>query len=451
MITDTQFNEWAQSSTKHPILLVEITHKTGKVYLSDHVYFTNATDTPAHVSYDVCLKQAVLVERTLDQDSVGAIRVYNDGSLDHWLDLLFIGYEIEILIGDKSWNRADFRRQFNGTIDSFEQLSGSSYEFKSTLATSIVQSIVFNKYNSYTPWIAGNHTSTKAMAAGKIFGMRRYRIAAPEKYNRNDVTITYGGNPASLTWIDDTWTTNTFYVTDHFDGTLEVKFACPTVDQKFKALFASVCAHVNQPINAANLAAYPIDPDITLYISENMPFPEFLAVSLETLGALLWINDEGEIELYRKELPELIEETSIVSFFTPNDDPVIKTITEELPAAAVQIKNPDYNHNSEDGPNHFEYNAIDLTYPYRTVITHSYAKDSEAIIEGRRLADLLSVTRRTYSVTINRISPELFIGAIVNIYSPEDRWEENGQGLNALVVGFTQSFKSNKSELIVWR
>lgn len=450
MITDKQFSDWAQSSTKYPVLLVEMTHKTGKVYLSDHVYFTNASDTPAHISYDVCLNQTVVVERTLDQDSVGALRVYNDGSLDDWLDYLWAGYEIEIFIGDKSWERADFRRQFKGVIESFSQLTSTSYEIKSTLATSVVQS---NISYSGSRWIAGDHVDTQTAYLGTYFGGKVHHVGHASYYDRNDLTITYNNNPWTFIWING-GAYNGQIMLDGFVAGQEtgtVRFSCVTTLRKFKELFSLICAHVNQPFNAANLAAYPIDPDITFFDSGSMTFPEFLTVTLDTLGALLWVNDAGEIEFYRKELPVTVDDNTVTSWITPNDQPVIKAITIEDPAASVRASNPNSDHFSGGSPYHYEYNALDLTYPYRTVLTQSYANDSDTIIETRRLADLLAVTRRTYSITINRISPELFIGAIVNVYSPKDRWETNGVGLNALVVGVTQSYKNNTSELIVWR
>jgi hypothetical protein len=448
MITDAEFREWAQSSTKHPVLLVEITHKTGTVYLSDQFYATSAGETPAHVSYDVCLKDTVLVERTLDEDSLGAIRVYNDGSLDVWLDYLFTGYEIKIFIGDKSWPRVNFKRQFLGTVDSFEQLSAMSYEFKSTLTTSVVQSSV---RSTTQPWIAGNHVGTPPIFVGNNYGIKMHRIASADQFNRADVSVTYNGYPATIEWYDTHPFYNTFYLPDYHDKTEGLAFTCDTVIKKFKALFLLVCASVNQPVNELNLSQYPINPDINVYIDKPMTFPEFLTLTLETLGAVLWVNDGGEIEIYQKRDPSLVSDSEVVSWIAANEKPQIKSITKEAPVTTVVSRNPDHDHTSESGPYHYEYNVLDLDFPNRTVITHSYAEDADAIIEARRMADLLAVTRRTYSVTINRISPELFIGAIVNIYSPKDRWEENGQGLNALVVGFTQSFKSNKSELIVWR
>jgi hypothetical protein len=455
MITDEQFNDWAQSSTRKPVFLVEITHKDGVVYLSDSFYATEASETPAHVSYDVCLKESVIVERTLEQDSVGAIRVFNDGSLNTWLDFAWVGFDIEIYVGDKSWARSDFRKQYKSTIASFQQLSATSFEFISTITPSVVQSDVYNPSSPISfrqPILAGNHTSTPAVYIGNFYGLKLYRIAKGDQFNRDDVTITYNGAADTITWVGEPdYPDNTFYCTINTIVVGDVRFACPAFTQDFKTLFSSVCVEVGQAYNADNLADYPFNPDVTFHTSAIMTFPEFLALTLETLGALLWVNDEGEIEFYRKEIPSEVSVNTVTSWVTPNDKPLIQTITTEDPASVVQVKNPDYNHNSEDGPTYSEYNALDLTFPFRALTTHSYAEDSYAIAEARRLADLLSITRRTYSVSVDRITPELFIGAIVNIYSPKDRWNNGSEGLNALVVGITQSFKSNKSELIVWR
>jgi hypothetical protein len=447
-MTDQEFRAWAQSSTKHPVLLVEITHKDGTVYLSDQFYATSAGETPEHTSYDVCLKETVLVERTLSEDSLGSIRVYNDGSLDHWLDLLFTGYAIKVFIGDKSWPRTDFKRQFYGTVDSLTQLSSTLFEFTSTINKAVLQTELFNKSNL---WLAGNHVNTDAILIGNFYGNKRWRIANVDQFDRDDLSVTYNNNPATITWVDHL-TDNTFHVDDNVATAIDnVRFSCPAFEQNLKSLFATICTYIGQAYNADNLAAYPIDPGITFYITQSLTFDEFLTLTLETLGAVLWINDDDEIEFYRKELPTAINDETVFSFITTHDEPSIKVVTTEYPVTAVQVKNSDWDSSILTTPSYIEYNTLDLDYPYRTLITHSYAEDSYAITEARRLADLLAVTRRTYSVTINRITPELFIGAIVNIHSPKDRWEENGQGLNALVVGFTQSFTKNTSELIVWR
>jgi hypothetical protein len=451
MITDAQFRAWAQSSTKYPVLLVEITHKDGKVYLSDHVYSTNAGETPEHISYDVCLKQTVLVERTLDADSLVAVRVYNDGSLDHWLDFLFTGYDIEIFMGDNSWPRQDFKRQFWGTVDSFTQISPISFEFKSTLATTVIQTDIFN-VNSMR--IAGDHTTAPPIRSGFLThtgSAYMYQIAMDAQFDRSSVVITNNGYVIDITW-DDTPPNSRFYLTNYERTTLPYTLYAQVdaYEKKLKGLFADICTEYGQAFNAENLADYPIDPDITYYTNSSITFPEFLTVTLETLGAVLWINDEGEIEFYRKELPTELDDDTVTSWITPQDSPEIKAITEEYPVSVVATHNRQNTHNELGSP-FYEYNVLDLDYPSRILVNKSYAESSYAQSESRRLADLLAVTRRTYSVQINRISPELFIGAIVNIYSPKDRWNNGTEGLNALVVGFTQSFTKNTSELIVWR
>jgi hypothetical protein len=451
MITDQQFNEWAQSSTKNPVLLVEITHKDGTVYLSDQFYATNTGETPEHISYDVCLKESVIVERTLDQDSLSGVRVFNDGSLDYWLEFLFVGYTIEVFIGDKSWPREDFKRQMTGEIESFEQLTPSSFEFTSSLSTTISDSVISKRGYTFS---AGNHLGTIALYQGTYYGSRMYSIGNGDDFNREDVKVRYDGYEVEILWVEPENSNvygNNFLIKDYSSGESQVTFSCNMKTQKFKELFIRVCEYVNQPVNLDNLNAYPFDPNVTFLSDLGMTFSEYLNLTLETINALLWINDEGEIEFYRKEIPDEISINTVTSWVNHNDNPSIKTITTESPAGAVVVRNPNSYHNTENGPYYYEYNDIDIERPYRTVITHSYAEDSEAIAEARRLADLLSVTRRTYSVSIDRISPEIHIGAIVNIYSPKDRWNNGTEGLNALVVGFTQSYKSNKSELIVWR
>jgi hypothetical protein len=460
MITDNQFKEWAQSSTKNPVLLVEITHKDGTVYLSDQFYATSDGETPEHISYDVCLKESVIIERTLDADSLGAVRVYNDGSLDHWLDCLFTGYDIEVFVGDKSWPRADFKRQYKGIVESFDLISATTFEIKSTLAAAVIET---NIYNVNDLFIAGEPAQGIPIYIGMstqygIYGTgkRLYRIAPDSKIDRSSVRVFNDGYEMGVgiydppVWVDTGSGNSDFYNPDFPTSALNLTFRCTAVEKNLKSMFATICNEYGQAFNADNLAAYPFDPDIAFYANQSMTFPEFLNLTLETLGALLWINDQDEIEFYRKEIPDDISTNTVTSFITPNDNPTIQAITTEDPVGGLVVSNSPYGHLAGSST-FYQYNPVDLDFPYRTLSMTSYAENSVAIVEARRLADLLSVTRRTYSASVERITPELFIGAIVNIYSPKDRWNSGSEGLNALVVGFTQSFKSNKSELIVWR
>jgi hypothetical protein len=447
MLSDAEYGAWAQSSTKNPVLLVEIEYENGKLYLSDKFYATSAGETPEHISYDVCLKDSVVVERTLNESSVSAVRVYNDGSLDYLLDLAWEGYAIEIFVGDKSWTKENFKREYKGTVESLEQLSAISFEFKSALETSVVDTDLYITL----PWIAGNHTNTSAIFDGNILNKKMYKISHPSLYEQDDVTVKFNGVVQEIEWGGFGYRSYVFYMPDHANDTGSVTFECETEIKKFKELFADICDSVNQPYSHNNLANYPIDPDVTVFINSSMAFNEFLALTLDTIGAVLWINDDDEIEFYQKRDPDLVDDSEVTTWIVPSDRPDIKTITTEHPVSAVETINPDYDHLNRTSPRHTEYNAIESGYPSRVLSNNSYAEDSYAAIETRRLADLLSVTRRTYSVSVERITPELFIGAIVNIYSPKDRWNNGSEGLNALVVGITQSFKSNKSELIVWR
>ena len=208
MITDEQFNDWAQSPTRNPVLLVEITHKDGVVYLSDSFYATEASDTPAHISYDVCLKENVIVERTLDANSLGAVRVYNDGSLDHWLNNLWTDYAIEVFVGDKSWARDSFRRQYKSTVESFTQLSATVFEFKSTLVTDIIQTDIYNVNNLF---IGGSQIYSLAKFIGfngNTGAEKLYIIAPDSKIDRASVRVFYDGYEMGVgiynlpTWVD---------------------------------------------------------------------------------------------------------------------------------------------------------------------------------------------------------------------------------------------------------
>ena len=129
--------QWLQTPDKLPVILVEIpgiiTPGFTTMYLSSSPYTTNPTDTLSNVQYNSCIIGGINFTETLSLSggvslNYGDIELDNtSGERDFWLsDYIWVNKDIQILIGDSTWSRNDFRPIFNGTIVDISSRSLSS-------------------------------------------------------------------------------------------------------------------------------------------------------------------------------------------------------------------------------------------------------------------------------------------------------------------------------------
>lgn len=125
MISDAQFTAWLKDHTAIRCVLVEVSVKLagGSIvtrYLSNKVYVTAPTDTPANTAYSARITGGINYTRSMSLDgsatlSFGDIELNNkDGALDSWVDDYWANRSFSIYLGDSSWPRADFRQIFSG-------------------------------------------------------------------------------------------------------------------------------------------------------------------------------------------------------------------------------------------------------------------------------------------------------------------------------------------------
>ena len=128
-MTDTKFTDWLRKGGRYT-LLVEVDTVVPK-YLSTVSYTTLPTDTPANRLYYPVVTGGVAFTETLPLEgaptlSVGDIELSNDdGSLDYWLDEVWVNKPIRVYVGDVSWARPDFRLVFSGIVANINSRSAS--------------------------------------------------------------------------------------------------------------------------------------------------------------------------------------------------------------------------------------------------------------------------------------------------------------------------------------
>lgn len=120
---------WLQTPNHVRRILVEITSVTdlsgsnpATIYLSNGAYTTRSTDSPANTSYLPVISGGISFTQNLSVDgnisiSYGDIELDNtNGSLDSYLNKIFVKKEITIYIGDPNWPKADYKILFKGSV-----------------------------------------------------------------------------------------------------------------------------------------------------------------------------------------------------------------------------------------------------------------------------------------------------------------------------------------------
>lgn len=117
-MTDDDFLAWLERGGTRTAL-VEVGTSTPR-YLSTTPYTTMPDDAPANLPHLPVVAPGFAFSEKLSLSgnptiSVGAIEMYNeDGSLDDWLNDVWVNRTVRVYIGDVDWPRADFRLVFDG-------------------------------------------------------------------------------------------------------------------------------------------------------------------------------------------------------------------------------------------------------------------------------------------------------------------------------------------------
>ena len=126
MISDQEFLDWQLADAVRRVLLVEASPYVGAAgagalttrYLSNRGFLTGSADTPADICYEDRISATPAFSLRMGEfllgrstPSWGDIEISNgDRKLDSWLDDGWEGCDVNLYLGDASWNRSDFRQ-----------------------------------------------------------------------------------------------------------------------------------------------------------------------------------------------------------------------------------------------------------------------------------------------------------------------------------------------------
>lgn len=124
-ISADQFTAWLSTDAERTVLCeLGFAYESGgapaesTLYLANRPYTTRPTDSPANTRYRAVIARAPVLDRSVNPDSLGGLTqvslgelelVNGDGELDALMDLVIDGREVRLYLGDRTWERSDFR------------------------------------------------------------------------------------------------------------------------------------------------------------------------------------------------------------------------------------------------------------------------------------------------------------------------------------------------------
>lgn len=124
-ISADQFTAWLSTDAERTVLCeLDFAYESGgaaaesTLYLANRPYTTRPTDSPANTRYRAVIARAPVLDRSVNPDALGGLTqvslgelelVNGDGELDALMDLVIDGREVRLYLGDRTWERSDFR------------------------------------------------------------------------------------------------------------------------------------------------------------------------------------------------------------------------------------------------------------------------------------------------------------------------------------------------------
>ena len=252
-----EFKQWAQGDIIDPVVLVEVSHSSGVVYTADKIYITGNDETPSNISYDVCLTSKVSVQFGVGETSIGALRFFNDGSLDGWRDLSWTNGEINIYLGDRSWPRDDFKMMFKGVINKvlnskrdYWDIFATSDDDTANLPVTPVTGVGANMGIT-----TGDINGTECIYVGTLSGAKYYTFGDKAFLDVPSLLVISGGSGYPIDW-DDT-IPNAFKLVGLDNPTAGVSGYGNSSTLSVKSFITAVCDLIGMKINQTSFDYFP--------------------------------------------------------------------------------------------------------------------------------------------------------------------------------------------------
>lgn len=128
MISGSARTSWLLDETRDPyrVLLIEISHSEGTVYIASEPYVSNEWQT-----YDDAIVTLPEIDTDLETfGGFGSFTVKNEDDDSKWFDYLWYGYKCNMFYGDLGWKREDFYQIGSTFVDQCLSLGDDIYRFE---------------------------------------------------------------------------------------------------------------------------------------------------------------------------------------------------------------------------------------------------------------------------------------------------------------------------------
>jgi len=443
------------------ILLLNMYHSAGVERISNYPYVSKPGDTLPNQTYEACLEKTVNIRQRIDGKlSVGTIAVINDGTLDAWLDLLWHGYAIEMLMGRPEWSLDDFTivaKIRNGGIDKAEQLK---------LGFAVFDNIaVLNK-----PLLTNFHTDGQPIP--RVFGKPRNVTGllidqATRERQVNDGTLTsiVVRSNGTVVPVTANLAAGTFTLDNNELGTI----TCDPVQPLLTAatILSSLATEFGITVDSATTSALPTY-ELGLYFSSASDTGMNVAQAIAgSLYGYYHVDVLDQLKIYQLEVPAVSAD-----FVITKDDieaGTFKIIEEIQPYASVTVR---YDRNwtvqardslaGELDTGDAAY-AESLTKEWREVVVENslsgYPETEHLVInthlknevDATALATLIAglhqTKRRKAAFTALLSSARSTIGQTAEIHYPGYGF---ASGLNARVIAVDRNLTQYRIPMEVW-
>lgn len=200
MITDAEYEQWLNNPESKRVVLVDLYHADGVVHVSDKPYLSRHDDSVPNRPYLDCLAASVdITTRAEGAVQVGDIELVDDGTLTHWVDYKWRGFDVVFLLGDLDWPLSDFRRVAKQTNAGLSEARRGVLRFTvMDTAIKLEQPIARTRVNG----------AAKPLVLGRTFGGSALRVNSStlqyvaSELPLSDITVR-DGNGALLTVTKD--------------------------------------------------------------------------------------------------------------------------------------------------------------------------------------------------------------------------------------------------------
>lgn len=355
-MTETEFKQWVSDPSAVRCVLVEVGVFTGGAetvrYLSNLGYVTGASDTPANVAYEACVVGGVTVSESLPLTGRatvgwGDIEVSNqDGSRDHWLDDIWSGRPIKILVGDLRWPRSEFRPVFSGVVqdisprnadtlnillrDKGQQLNTPMSEAtlaNATLTSETIKPLCFGEVHNITPVLIDPGTLTYMVHDGPVEDIFEVRD--------NGVPVDYGKNLGA----------GTFALTASPVGAITASVQGAKPGGVYLSTVGPIVRHIGMTYGKTPLAADEVDEvqlaafgaahtqHVGVFLQSRANQLDTMQQLAASVGAQVVFSADGQLQLKKVEIPVSAEIN-----FAPSDMLLQTLAVSSTPALQPSIR-----------------------------------------------------------------------------------------------------------------